>query len=134
MKKISSARQALKAMILLLSLVICFHLAIITRLIPYTVVWAGKLNSAEQMYRFETVSILINSFLLLVLCLKGKYIKHSVPEVLLNVILWVFVFLFALNTVGNLLAETLFERLVFTPLTLISAVLIAIVLGEKKKK
>lgn len=132
MKKIISGQQALKAMILLISLVIVFHVAVLLEIIPYTIVWAGKLNTKAQMYQFETVSILINIFLLLVFCLKGKYIKHTIPEVLLNVILWVFLFLFVLNTVGNLMAETFFEKAVFTPLTFLSAVLIGIVLGEKK--
>jgi hypothetical protein len=42
------------------------------------------------------------------------------------------VLVFALNSVGNLLAKSLFEKAVFTPLTLISAILIWIILRKDK--
>ena len=117
-------------MIGLLTLVIIFHLAIITQLIPFTIVWAGKLKTLDEMYAFEAVSISINIFLIIILCLKGNYIKHRISDKVLNTILWFFVALFTLNTIGNLVAETLFEKLVFTPLTLLSAIMIWIILRK----
>ena len=39
----------------------------------------------------------------------------------------------AANTVGNLMAETWFEKLVFTPLTLLSSILIWIIVRKDKK-
>ncbi|MDP1746994.1 MAG: hypothetical protein Q8L90_15575 [Bacteroidota bacterium] len=125
--------QALKMMLGLLTLVIIFHLAIITKLIPYTIVWAGKLKTDNEMYAFEAISIAINIFLVVLLLLKGKYIKHGISDKVLNIILWLFVALFALNTLGNLMAETLFEKLVFTPLTLVSAILLWIIVKKEKK-
>lgn len=124
--------QALKMMLGLLTLVIIFHLAIITQLIPYTIVWAGKLKTDNEMYAFEAVSIAINIFLVVLLLLKGKYIKHGISNKVLNLIVWLFVALFALNTLGNLMAETLFEKLVFTPLTLVSAILLWIIVRKEK--
>ncbi|MDX2196787.1 MAG: hypothetical protein NW207_10245 [Cytophagales bacterium] len=126
MEKITK-KQALNMMIGLIALVIIFHLAIITQLIPYTIVWAGKLNTTDEMYVFEAVSISVNVFLITILLLKGAYIKHSISDKVLNFILWLFVVLFALNTVGNLMAETLLEKIVFTPLTVLSALLIWII-------
>jgi len=118
-------------MIGLLSLVLVFHLAVITQLIPYTIVWAGKLRTVNEMYVFEAVSIAINIFIITVLLLKGYYIKHGIWNTVLNIMLWLFLALFALNTVGNLMAETLFEKLVFTPLTLLAALLIWIIVRKK---
>ncbi|MES2284762.1 MAG: hypothetical protein V4547_03670 [Bacteroidota bacterium] len=125
--------QALKMMLGFLTLVVIFHLAIITQLIPYTIVWAGKLKTDDEMYVFEAVSIAINIFLIILLLLKGNYIKHGISNKVLNIILWLFVALFALNTIGNLMAETLFEKLVFTPLTLVSAILLWIIVRKEKK-
>jgi hypothetical protein len=105
--------------------------SVLFQIVPYTIVWTGKLNTLDEMYVFEAVSISINLFLLLVLALKGKYIKHAISEKWLNGILWFFVAVFALNTVGNLMAETVFEKVVFTPLTFISALLIWIILKKK---
>jgi hypothetical protein len=131
MAKFLTPEKALKMMIGLLIAVVLFHLSVLFQLVPYTIVWAGKLNTLNEMYAFEAVSIAINLFLLLILALKGNYIKHNIAEKWLNGILWFFVVVFALNTVGNLMAETAFEKIVFTPLTLISALLIWIILKKK---
>jgi len=124
--------QALKIMLGLLSAVIIFHLLVIIRIIPYEIVWAGKLNSVSEMVVFEIVSILINILLITVLLLKANFIKHTINVKVINGVLWFFVGVFALNTIGNLLAESLFEKVVFTPLTLISALLIWIIIRKDK--
>lgn len=128
----SIQRRALVGMIGLMMLVIVFHLLIVAQVIPYTIVWAGRLNSVQEMYAFEAVSIIINFLLVIVLLLKGEYIKNRLSRRLLNGFLWFFLIVFALNTVGNLTAETLFERVVFTPLTLLSAVLLWVILRKGK--
>ncbi len=129
MRKITNGR-ALRMMLRLLTIVVIFHLAIITQLIPYTIVWAGKLKTVDEMYAFEAVSIAINIFLIALLLLKGNYIKHSISDKILNIILWLFIAVFAINTLGNLMAETLFEKLIFTPITLLSAILLWIIVRK----
>lgn len=76
------------------------------------------------MYVFEAVSLTINILLFIILLLKGKNIKNNTSNKVIDVVLWTFVILFLLNTVGNLMAETLFDKIVFTSLTLLFAVLI----------
>ena len=125
--------KALKIMIPLLSLVIIFHVAVIIRAIPYEIVWAGKLKSVDEMYAFETASIAINIFIIALLFLKAKHIKRNTSNKILDALLWLFVILFAANTVGNLLAETWFEKLVFTPLTLLSSILIWVIVRKNTK-
>ena len=120
-------------MIPLLTLVVIFHFAIITRRIPYQIVWAGKLKSVDEMYAFEAASIAINIFIIALLFLKAKHIKRNTSNKILDALLWLFVILFAANTVGNLMAETWFEKLVFTPLTLLSSILIWIIVRKDKK-
>ncbi len=129
-----TSKQALKIMLGLLSIVVLFHVLILIQIIPYTIVWAGKLNTVEEMYVFETVSILINLVLILLLLLKGNYLKNTIPSKILNGILWFFIIVFTLNTVGNLMAKTLFEKLTFTPLTLISAILLYLIVRTPKEK
>jgi len=128
-----SQKLALNIMLALLSLVMIFHLSVLTQLISYTIVWAGKLKTVEEMRRFESISILLNCFFMTVLLLKGNYIKSKIPVKLLNIVLWIFVAIFALNTVGNLYAETKFELYVFTPLTFISALLCLRILIKNKQ-
>lgn len=119
-------------MIGLLSIVILFHLGVFFEIISYKIVWAGKLNSKEEMYVFEVLSILLNIFLIIVLYIKFQNIKKSELNRIINAIIWVFVFLFALNTLGNLFAESLIEQLLGTLLTFISSILCWIIVKKKK--
>ena len=127
-----SRNQVLKIILWLLTAIIIFHILIIIRIIPYEIVWAGKLKSADEMYVYEMVSVFVNILLLAVLFLKGNYIKHNIDIKIINGILWFFVFVFALNTIGNLMAKSFFEKAVFTPLTLILAILIWIIIRKDK--
>jgi hypothetical protein len=124
MKAFITPQQAIKMMLVLLSAVMVFHILVITQVIPYTIVWAGKLKSVKDMYQFEGSSIFINSMLILILLVQGQYIQLPVSQQFIRIVLWLFVFLFALNTIGNLFAKTNFEKFVFTPLTFISSLLL----------
>lgn len=121
-------------MLALLTLVMLFHLLVLFQIIPYDIVWAGKLNSIEEMYSFEIMSILVNSILMTTLLLKGNFIKHKISGKIINGIIWFFIILFTLNTIGNLFAKTIFEKVVFTPLTLISVFLLWNIVQLKSNK
>jgi hypothetical protein len=110
-------------MIVLLLIALTYHLIILAELIPYEAVWGGRLKSSEQMRQFELISIAINLFILLVILIKGGYIKINIPKLIINTFLWLFVILFTLNSIGNLFSVSIWETIIFTPLTIISAVL-----------
>ena len=124
------SQNALKIMLGLLSIVIIFHILIIVKIIPYSIAWGGRLQSDEQMYTFETVSIIIHLFLCFILLMKGRHIKLRFGEKTLNIVLRFFLGLFILNTFGNLFAQTSFEKL-FALLTLLSAFLIWVILRPR---
>jgi hypothetical protein len=113
----------INTLLLISALVTVFHLLILVRLIPYEITWGGNLKTVEEMYVFETLSILINLFFVFILLQKGEYIRYVMGRKTVNIILWIFFVLFTLNTIGNLFAETNFEKY-FTLLTLLSSVLI----------
>ena len=123
---------AIKIMLGMLLAVVIFHLCIITKIIPYEITWGGRLQNDSEMYVFETISIIINLFLGFVLLMKGGYIKFYFKRSAVNVILWIFLILFVLNTIGNIIAKTNFEK-AFAVLTLISAFLIWVILKTKSK-
>lgn len=100
-----------------------FHLLILIKVIPYDITWGGKLKNDNEMYFFEVTSIIINSFFIYALLQKGNYVTAVFSEKTLSVILWIFFAIFMLNSIGNLFAETTFERSL-TVLTLLNAVLI----------
>jgi hypothetical protein len=103
-------RPTIKLLLWLIAAVVLLHLAILIKLIPYEVTWGGRLKNDSEMYVFESTSILANLLLGCVLLIKGGYLSTPIPPRAVNVILWIFLALFGLNTLGNLFAETLFEQ------------------------
>jgi hypothetical protein len=128
-----NSQNAIKIMLGLLSLVIFFHLLIMIKMIPYKIAWGGRLQNDMEMYMFETISIIINFFLCFILLMKGRYVRSQFKGKTINIILWFFLILFILNTVGNVFAQTNVEKL-FALLTLISAVLILKILRTKNNE
>jgi len=124
-------KTAIKIMLYVLVAVILFHLSIVLKIVPYEITWGGRLKNDSEMYAFETISIVINLFLFLILLIKGKYLKEYIPIKIVNITLWVFFLLFVLNTVGNIFAKTNFEKY-FTLLTFAFAILIWIILRKEK--
>jgi len=103
--------------------IILFHVFILVKIIPYKITWGGRLKNDSQMYAFEIISILINLFLSLVLLIKANMVRDIFSSKTVDIILWVFLILFILNTIGNIFAKTLLEKY-FTFLTIIAAALI----------
>ena len=124
---------ALKLMLLIVVMVTVFHLCILFRIIPYEITWGGRLKNDSEMYVFEIFSIFLNLILGMILLIKGNYIKQIISSKVVHIILWLFFVLFALNTIGNLMAKTNFEK-AFSLLTLVSSILIWIILRSKTRQ
>ncbi len=118
-----NSQTAIKILLGLFFGVLLLHLAVVLQFVPYDLVWGGRLNSDSEMYVFESISILINLYIVFILLMKGKYIKSILPSTVITISLWIFVGLFVLNTVGNLMAYSLFEKF-FAILTAGAALLI----------
>lgn len=130
MNKLQSRISA--ALLVLFILIIVFHTLVLAKLIPSEIVWGGKLESTENLQVFEVVSILLNGVFSIVLVFyRRRHVGTKIP-VALRISLWAMFGLFTLNTVGNLLAETLFEQLVFTPLTALVAIGLWILLKKQQ--
>jgi uncharacterized membrane protein len=123
MKNLISLKQATVIIIVLLTVMLIFHTLVLTQIIPYAIIWAGKISSVKEMCKLEVLSISVNSLVILILLLKAGYIQNKIPSKILNKIIWLFALLFSLNTIGNLFAKSQFELYVFSPLTFILAVL-----------
>lgn len=125
--------MALATIAIILSLIVLFHLLILTGVIPFDIVWGGRLASREQMLRMETVSILLNLLMLAVVGLRARLFGRRVPPWIITIALWIMCGLFFLNTIGNLLAQSALERILFTPLTLILSLLCFRLAAAKRK-
>jgi len=97
-----------------------FHSLVLLGVFPYDMVWGGRLETHAEMVMFERVSLVINLFFLFIALLRANILKLPVSDKLIRAILWFMAGLFLLNTVGNLLSQSLLETLIFTPITLFS--------------
>ncbi|NJN41467.1 MAG: hypothetical protein HC811_03715 [Flammeovirgaceae bacterium] len=129
-----SFRLSVYGVLFFLSLVIIFHILILTQVIPFQIVWGGRLETLSQMRIFETISIFINVLMLVVVADKADYLKLPFSTKTITIILWVFVVLFAVNTIGNLFSKNRLEQLLFSPLTLLAAILFARIAIENHTK
>jgi len=125
--------QAIRILLIIISSTLLLHALILIKIIPYNIAWGGRIQTDEAMYVFETLSILLNLILGIALLIKGSFIKQFVGPKIVNVTLWIFLLLFALNTIGNLLAKTNFEKF-FAILTLGLCILLVIVLKKPASK
>ncbi len=119
MKSFISERVATYGLLLLLSLLVAFHGLILLRIIPFEMIWGGRLKDASEMVSFEGVSILVNLLMLGVVAIKGNFLKMNIQPGIVKIALWAMFGLFLLNTIGNLLSTNLFEKAVFAPITFI---------------
>jgi len=123
-------KTAYWTLFVLFAAMLIFHLLVLLSFIPFNIVWGGRLQTHQQMVSFETVSIVVILCLLLVIQIKVKSSRTGLKNAA-KVLLWGFSLLFLLNTIGNLLAKTTLETLVFTPLTMISSALCLRIAVEK---
>jgi hypothetical protein len=117
-----SFRTASNIILVLNTAVIVFHIFVLLQIFPLNVVWAGRLKSVEEMFVFESVSIVINLILIGIVWRKVILVRQKKRNRVIDALLWFFTLLFALNTAGNLTSTTSVEKFIATPLTFILAV------------
>lgn len=106
-------------LLILLSLFLLLHFIILLKIIPYNLIWGGRLKSNNEMYRFEIFSILINSLFIIVILTQAGFLILNIPNKMITYALWLMTGLFLLNTFGNATSKNKIERMLFTPVTIL---------------
>ena len=113
-KKISFDR-AVQWSLFLFGLVILFHFAVIVGIllfdyVPIDFLWVGRMETEEQLLVFEVISLLITILCFLVVLMRSGRISIPGWVGAARIVLWILFLLFVLNTVGNVVAKTNFEK------------------------
>ncbi len=116
------------------TLSLLFHLLVISGVVDYHMVWGGQLKSRSDMIRFESISLIVNVFFLMVILMRLKLLRTLIPPKIIQILLYVMAIIFALNTLGNLMSENKYEKLIFTPITSITFLLLIYLLRHKPKQ
>lgn len=111
-------------LMMIFGVLIVFHLLVISGVIPYDIVWAGKIQSRTELLRMETVSLILLGLSTAMVALKIRLININIPQLVIDVGMWVLLALFVLNTIGNFLAQSLVEKYGFSILTIIISYLL----------
>jgi hypothetical protein len=122
MKNFLTLRFAANGILLITTFTIIFHFLILFGIIPFENTWGGRLENREQMLVFESISIMVTLLVMTAVGIRAGYLDWKIKPIYLKVIFWMLTAVFALNTLGNLLADNTLEKFFATPLTLILAI------------
>lgn len=133
MKRIISFNNAVNATVIILLLVTLFNLSVLLGLVPYTIVWGGRIENQEQMMVFELISILINLFCLVVVLIKARrFLPHLGKTA--DIIAWLLPVMYFFGILGNAAAKSATEKALFVPLTVVLFILTLRIALEKNNQ
>ncbi|WP_421812299.1 hypothetical protein [Flagellimonas sp.] len=117
MRKIIDFNVATLASLFILSILILFHIAILTGIlffdyVPIDSLWGGKMKTVAQLLNFEIVSLLTSVIFFFLLLIRSKLLNIPKLTGIARIAMWVLFVFFLVNTIGNVLATTTFERYV----------------------
>lgn len=128
----SLRKAASNALMIILSLVIVFHFFVLSGVIPFSLVWGGRLKTFEEMVVFELVSISLNVVMVIIAAIHAGKLSINISPMFIQVALWLMSILFFLNTIGNLMSVSETEKIIFTPLTALLCILTVMLASGKR--
>jgi hypothetical protein len=138
MAQIITFQKALTISQLLIGFLIAFHILIVSLTLfeidffmKYT--WGGEITSSDEFIKLEMVSILASSFCFSLIILR-KRAKSKIWLIISRIGLSLFFFLFLLNTLGNILAASIFEKSLALVTIMIAVLLLRIILEPIRKR
>ena len=131
MRRLIPFRTAGNILLWAFILVLLFQVAVMAGMVPTGMVWGGRLQSGTERTVMTIVSITVVLLFLTIIRIRMGHGPRSLQP-FARYGSWAIVLFFALNVFGNLVAEDMRETLIFTPITLILALLaLRVALGER---
>ena len=116
-------KGTIKIFLVINAVMLILQLLVLIKIIPYHVFWVGKINPEEQLVPFMSISILMDVILISVLLIKLKDIQGKILKNMVDGIIWVYVIIFAINTIKNLFSDDLIVLVLGTTFTIVSSFL-----------
>ncbi|TGL53985.1 hypothetical protein EHQ59_08245 [Leptospira kemamanensis] len=111
-----------KILLVIFSFTSLFHFFALLQIIPYQYLWGGRLQSVQEMYLMESISLVSNVFFVYCSYIYLRYLNLGFVPVWIRIVFGFISGIFFLNTIGNLIAVTDLESLLATPVTAFLAV------------
>ncbi|MBN1824926.1 MAG: hypothetical protein JW958_01585 [Candidatus Eisenbacteria bacterium] len=133
MKGLIGAARAADILLVLLVALALFHVLILLGVLPSGIVWGGRAEGAAGGFRaMEAVSLAITGIMAFVVAARAGHLGSPRLGKAVRAALWVMFVYFLLNIAGNLASRSGVERAVFTPFSVILALLVLRVASERK--
>lgn len=116
-------KTAIISMLSILCVLALLHIFVLTGVIHYDKVWAGKISSVEEMQRLESFALGFTLFMMAIISIKYRLLKAGKDNTIINLLIWGFCGFFVLNTVTNLFAQSMIELVLGVITTATSTVL-----------
>lgn len=110
-------------LLFIFGLLFVFHFLVLLGIIPYCIVWAGKIRNRNELVKLESISLLILAISTTLVALKMEHLIFFKNTTIINVGIWILFAFFVLNTLGNWTAKNPIEKYGFGFLTLLMALL-----------
>ena len=123
LKQYISLKLAANVLLVALGGLILFHLLILSGIITPSMVWGGQLETNSQVVMMEIGAIVVSALMMLMIAIRVDYIKAPKLQGFTQTAMWVIFVFLLLNTAGNLSSSSGTETLIFTPITIILAVM-----------
>jgi hypothetical protein len=101
---------------------IIYNTLVLLQVVDYKYAWGGQLQNTEQMYAFGALSLILQIVFMTIVLIKHKSQSSSIYFKITRVFVLGISAIFLLNTFGNIFAVSLFEKIVFTPMTLVACI------------
>jgi hypothetical protein len=122
MKKLISTKLAGNILLFSLGLLFVFHVLVLLKIIPATIVWGGQIKGVPANFvTLETVALLVTGLFILIVAAKTGYIQVEKLSGAVTIGVWLICIDLLLNTLGNLASGVSFEKLLLAPITIILA-------------
>jgi hypothetical protein len=132
MKKVISAKSAGIIILIIFGFLIVFHFLVLFHLLPSTMVWGGQMKTSPSNLRtLEIISLIVTAVFATIIAAKINLVKAVRFAKAINVLLWIIFAYLLLNTLGNLVSSSSLEKLVFTPISIVTALLVLRLAIEK---
>jgi len=119
-------------LLIIFGLLAVFHILVLLNLLPSSMVWGGQADiSGSSLRTLETLSLIFTVLFAIIIAVKIGYVKIRKFKRIITILLWIIFGYLVLNTAGNLASSSSIEKLVFTPITIVSAFLVLRLAIEK---
>lgn len=85
MGNVGAVRIAQLGIIGILSSILVFHALVLVGVIPFGIVWGGRLKDHNQMVTFESVSSFLNGIMMCVVAIHARWWKVPLSRIIIKI-------------------------------------------------